>query len=154
MLQHYNYPLKVWLTSVLLGSIGLFTMTYIYQRDMFINYNLISYFVPVTLCIALGAILFWLSFWAYYSRLVNRDRVSRTMLLLIAIVLALSNFVVYLMVDLIVSSVQLTTSRILDVLVSAFNPRGLPIITSFVAAIAFAVLIYPIHKAKPKETTA
>lgn len=73
------------------------------------------------------------------------------MLLLVAIVLALANFVVYLMVDLMASRGELTTANVLDVLISACDPRGLPIIASFVVAICIAVLIYPIDKVKPKE---
>lgn len=71
--------------------------------------------------------------------------------MLIAIVLALANFLVYLMVDLIASSVELTASRILEVLTSIPNGNGLPIIASFFIAIAIATLIYPIHKFKSKE---
>lgn len=120
---------------------------------MFINYGLISYFIPITLCTVLGARPFWLSLWYVYSRLEKSDRMTRIMLLLVAIVLALANFVLYLMLDFMASSTELTTCNMLDVLISACNPSGLPIIASFAVAIAIAVLIYPIDKAKPKEVT-
>lgn len=134
MLQHYKYPLKVWLTNVLFGSIGLFTITYIYQRDMFIAYNLISYFIPVTFYIALGAIPFWLCLWYVYSRLVKSGKQRKIMLLL---TVELSGFAYFAIMSVIYPS----PPRVNELL----------IITSFAIAIAIAVIIYPIHKVKPKE---
>lgn len=137
MLQHYKYPLKVWLTSALLGSIGLFITYYIYERDMFIAYNLISYFMPATLYIVLGAIPFWICLWYVYSRIAEGGKHRRILLLLTAELLGFTYLAIMFANE-----------------PSRLNAKALFMITSFVAAIAISVFIYPINKVKPKDATA
>lgn len=103
---------------------------------MFIAYNFISYFIPATFYTVIGAIPFWVCLWYVYSRLAEGGKYRRILLLLTAELLGFTYLAI-------MSAIE----------PSRLNAKALSMITSFVVAIAISVIIYPINKVKPKDTT-
>lgn len=75
MLQHYKYPLKVWLTSALLGTlfseiVSYFTVNYNYQSDYFVS-SLSEDIFFIFIFFGLSSLLSvpcWLLFWLIYHQ--------------------------------------------------------------------------------------
>ncbi len=140
MLQYYKYPLKIWLTSALLGTILFYTVEYYYAagpyRDELYQLNELSFYLGVTFILAmLVSIPCWLCLWYIYSWFTKKRKVKylKLKMLLISELLCFALFTI----------------------TSAFDHESalaydLDLKFSFMIALAIAVFIYPAHKTNHK----
>lgn len=83
MSKHYKYPLKVWLTSALLGTVLGTVVNYVDSMFSFIGtlayqvkstWELTSTFLMVWLIATIATIPAWLIFWLVYTKMLNVNK--------------------------------------------------------------------------------
>lgn len=106
MSKHYKYPLKVWLTSALLGTVLAVVIDYISSLYSFVGtlayqlkstWELASTFLTILLLAIITTIPTWLIFWFVYTRLLKANKAAqyiRFWLVITAVVLCLLTFAI------------------------------------------------------------